>query len=497
MKRFLVIIFSFFLILPSLATAQIPTHIVKDEDRIPITNFVENDYIDVDTNGVNIIWRDNTDRSLIIYSILQNEFGVLQEDNPRDLVYGGISTFAYLKGERPTSFQFFKDGQDVVVELGHEISSLHCSNGNKLAYLSFEGDLYLYDLNTGTDELISQTVNGNYFFCSVTNDFLSYNEPNQIVLRHIGSHSNQYVIPTTEGGARSTLLLDRTLYYDQAGNLHSYDINTGETVSHFPVLQQLRGYVDQFGIHYISYISNTENGIQHVYVYLPQGPIIYRVGSIDFMQSIHDFNNGIVTWIELNNQRNAILGVNFKNLDTDKDGLVDLEEIIFYETNPENPDSDGDGFNDLAEIENGYFPNIPSQPADIELMARLSGRILLQVETLGEAWYVFPANQLRYYLANGEAAYQIMRQLGLGITNENLAKIPVAGSGGTGDAALIEHVKGQILLQVESRGEAWYVDPVKGERHYLKDGQAAYDLMRNLGLGITNADLNRMTVGKL
>lgn len=42
-------------------------------------------------------------------------------------------------------------------------------------------------------------------------------------------------------------------------------------------------------------------------------------------------------------------------LDTDKDGLVDIQEIQF-KTNPNHPDSDGDGFVDGLEIRNGFDP---------------------------------------------------------------------------------------------------------------------------------------------
>jgi len=37
-------------------------------------------------------------------------------------------------------------------------------------------------------------------------------------------------------------------------------------------------------------------------------------------------------------------------LDTDGDGLVDLEEIIVYKTNPLLTDTDADGFSDFTEI---------------------------------------------------------------------------------------------------------------------------------------------------
>lgn len=124
---------------------------------------------------------------------------------------------------------------------------------------------------------------------------------------------------------------------------------------------------------------------------------------------------------------------------------------------------------------------------------RLSGRILLQVESYGRAWYVEPMSETRFYLQDGNEAYYIMRTKGLGITNKDLAKIPTQ-IGQVRNAELVNRLKGRILLQVEERGEAWYINPVDGLRYYMKDGVAAYKLMRTMGLGISNEDLARIAM---
>ena len=43
-------------------------------------------------------------------------------------------------------------------------------------------------------------------------------------------------------------------------------------------------------------------------------------------------------------------------------------------------------------------------------------------------------------------------------------------------------LKGRILLQVESHGEAWYVRMKDLKRYYMKDGAAAYSIMRFFSL---------------
>lgn len=52
------------------------------------------------------------------------------------------------------------------------------------------------------------------------------------------------------------------------------------------------------------------------------------------------------------------------NLDSDKDGVPDEDEIKIYKTDPFNRDTDGDGFNDWLELNNGFSPH---NPKDVKL----------------------------------------------------------------------------------------------------------------------------------
>ncbi|MBI4281795.1 hypothetical protein HY625_03170 [Candidatus Uhrbacteria bacterium] len=83
-------------------------------------------------------------------------------------------------------------------------------------------------------------------------------------------------------------------------------------------------------------------------------------------------------------------------------------------------------------ITNANLSKIPradsSDLGSSSLMTRLSGRILLQVEAHGEAWYVYPKDGHRYFLGRPDDAFKLMRHLGLGITDANLAVIPIASN---------------------------------------------------------------------
>ncbi len=81
----------------------------------------------------------------------------------------------------------------------------------------------------------------------------------------------------------------------------------------------------------------------------------------------------------------------------------------------------------------------------------------------------------------------VILSLGLILVTPNLnPKVNVAQAATTSE--IEASTIGYILLQVESHGEAWYVDPVSGLRYYLPDGIAAYEMMEAFGLGISEAD---------
>jgi hypothetical protein len=179
--------------------------------------------------------------------------------------------------------------------------------------------------------------------------------------------------------------------------------------------------------------------------------------------------------------------------------------------------------------------------ADDNLAERLSGKILLQVESHGEAWYINPGNLKRYSLGRPNDAFSVMRDLGIGITNNDLEKFPIglnakiynnADTDGDGLSDELEKIiksdpqktdtdgdgyddnkeiingynpvglnklptdnlfakknAGKIFLQVESMGQAWYINQTDNSRYFLGRPADAYRIMRAFGLGITTADL--------
>lgn len=128
-----------------------------------------------------------------------------------------------------------------------------------------------------------------------------------------------------------------------------------------------------------------------------------------------------------------------------------------------------------------------------ELADSLRGRIILQVESKGKAWYVDPTTKQRAFLGRPEDSFRIMRELGLGISNKNLDDIASLGEKDK-NTPLAKKLAGKILLQVEAKGEAYYINPVNLKKYYLGRPTDAFNVMRTLGLGISNNDINKISV---
>ena len=138
---------------------------------------------------------------------------------------------------------------------------------------------------------------------------------------------------------------------------------------------------------------------------------------------------------------------------------------------------------------NAYQTKTTSQAKN--LLDKVKGKILLQVEKRGEAYYVAPSSDKIYYLKDGPSAYQLMRETGLGISEKDFLDLMSASAAGE---KLRKKLTGKIVLRVQARGEAYYINPENSTITYMPNGEAAYKIMREQSLGISNNDLAKIGV---
>ncbi|MBU4455138.1 serine protease [Patescibacteria group bacterium] len=103
----------------------------------------------------------------------------------------------------------------------------------------------------------------------------------------------------------------------------------------------------------------------------------------------------------------TILDENFEKVIEEAVGLSD--------SNNQDNINNSYSLNSFVELEKKQVTKI-----DNSLSKRVSGNILLQVEKSGEGWYVYPDDKKKYYLGRPADAFSIMRNLGLGIKHSEL-----------------------------------------------------------------------------
>jgi len=174
-----------------------------------------------------------------------------------------------------------------------------------------------------------------------------------------------------------------------------------------------------------------------------------------------------------------------------------------------------------------------------QLYYRLNGYFINVAGSENNLYYISPSVRLAIYSGQPEAAEQLIKKQGVGISNVNLEKIPIglrdlygidtdkdglndnleialgtdmmlADSDGDGfpdlnevangysplvkndlqpiDLSFAFKQKGRIFIQVENKGQAWYVNPVESKRYFLNTPDDTVMIIKALAAPISEKD---------
>lgn len=176
--------------------------------------------------------------------------------------------------------------------------------------------------------------------------------------------------------------------------------------------------------------------------------------------------------------------------DTDGDGVSNKEDADYVapkdgtgaQAGSTAMNKVGDGSRDGQALRQGE-----AQFQNEAMYQRVKGKILIKPEDNGRAYYVNPNNGMMRSLGRPADAFAVMREEGLGISNSDF---------NSWNGTAPKNLAGKILLKVEDKGQAYYVNPNTLEMIYLNRPADAFNIMRNLGLGISNKDFDSSFVAE-
>jgi endonuclease YncB( thermonuclease family) len=121
-----------------------------------------------------------------------------------------------------------------------------------------------------------------------------------------------------------------------------------------------------------------------------------------------------------------------------------------------------------------------------------AGKIVLDVSSHGEAWYVDPHTRMRSFLGRPAEALERLRDHAVMLSFGEIARLsddPAL----PGDATYASQVAGEVLVPDDLVGAAWYADPSTGLRERLATPNDAWLVMR-AGTPVSKAVLKAIPV---
>jgi len=122
-----------------------------------------------------------------------------------------------------------------------------------------------------------------------------------------------------------------------------------------------------------------------------------------------------------------------------------------------------------------------------------AGRILIDVASHGEAWYVDPQSLTRVYLGRPHEALERLQKRAVYVDFGDISRL-AESSGLPNDAEYAQAMSGYVLAPSDLIGAAWYVPPSQSIRLRLATPDDAWQVMTRTGVAVLPAVLKVIPV---
>ncbi len=190
-------------------------------------------------------------------------------------------------------------------------------------------------------------------------------------------------------------------------------------------------------------------------------------------------------------------------------------------------------------VENQRYNSLTSN----SLVEQLQGRFIMRTESRGQLYYLHPNKKEIYFLQNKDDFFKLLKEEGRGIDNDLLNKIPIdfsnmqgidSDSDGLADlweeaiatnsnladtdndgfddldelkngfspltkdesmnynTEFANSLSGFLLLQVDGRGQVWYINPNKNKRLLLANLDDSLLVIEGIALGVSEENYQRL-----
>jgi endonuclease YncB( thermonuclease family) len=132
---------------------------------------------------------------------------------------------------------------------------------------------------------------------------------------------------------------------------------------------------------------------------------------------------------------------------------------------------------------------VPTALDAAEFPEHLLGRVVIDVSSKGEAWYINPQSRMRVYLGRPEEALERLTARTVYLNYLNIARIaPDNAQAEDGDLEYVAQVAGNVMTPNDLIGASWYVDPDRRVRRRLATANDAWRIMQD-GVPVSAAQL--------